>query len=210
MGLDLSELAKKINQRSLDYHLMHATAAAEKYIEDEQRNTFSSNDELNKYYSQRPVTLIYVNYDNSLDDSGVPMRVVKPRLEVIFIQQVSITAPKRTVSSVNLKISLPRLLKDKAVDRDNFSYDKRATDKLRWAMAHEIGHIILHFLPKYLKELERKPENVEFEAIQKFDSTKEEKEANEFAKHLLNFRADRNEKILENGCHKTVFQNRWQ
>lgn len=179
---EIYKQAKKVNDISEEYQLMHACFAVQKII----------NEQINKSYEKKFDELREQLIKEELDSDGVE-RVLQKKKELemenrrmrinISIRYIgSLVGLNATTTRVGTYkntfiISLPEELERIRNNVGEFDYNRMKN--LRKLMAHELGHILLH--TEYINE----------EGVIDADGNKEE-ESNYFADVILDLRRQRN------------------
>lgn len=179
---EIFDQAKKVNDISEEYQLIHACFAVQKIINEHINGLFQ-----NKFEELRQCLL-----KEDLDSDGVAQVLQKKqeletenrrkRINISIRYIESLTGFNATTTRVgtyknSFIISLPKELEHIRSDKGAFDYDKMK--KLRKLMAHELGHILLH--TDYINE----------DGVVDEDGNKEE-ESNYFADTVLELRRERN------------------
>ena len=179
---EIFDQAKKVNDISEEYQLIHACFAVQKIINEHINGLFQ-----NKFEELRQCLL-----KEDLDSDGVAQVLQKKqeletenrrkRINISIRYIESLTGFNATTTRVgtyknSFIISLPKELEHIRSDIGAFDYDKMK--KLRKLMAHELGHILLH--TDYINE----------DGVVDEDGNKEE-ESNYFADTVLELRRERN------------------
>ena len=194
---EIHDKAAEVSRISLDYHFTHAVFACNKLLEDDfkrkrKKETSRLNDDLKKAYRKKEDSRVKL-----LKKKIASLNLPKYR---IFVDYVGFKDPEaaRVVRTENqLIISLHKSLCDNTKNADG-SYDPSAVQKLRYIMAHELGHIILHTDELLSTEGTQGSKDITGE-----EEVKErlEQEASCFAEELMRLRLERNEilaKVLVN------------
>lgn len=184
---EIHECAEKVNRMAEGYQLIHACFAVQKII----------NERINNLYAKKFDEIRSELSDDSIDmDKATQLLEEKRRLEMEN-RKKRISISVRYISSLkgmnarttcvgtyknSFVISLPEELSCIRDESGEFDYDKMRG--LRWLMAHELGHIILH------------TENINEDGFDECDTDKEE-ESNCFAKKILELRRERNKKLFD-------------
>lgn len=186
---EVHDKAAEVSHISLDYHFTHAVFACNKLLEDDfkkkrKRETSKLNEDLKKAYRKKEELKIKL-----LKNKIASLNLPKYR---IFVDYVGFKDPDaaRVVRTENqLIISLHKSLCDNTKNDDG-SYDPTAVQKLRYLMAHELGHIVLHTDTLISTEgTQGSKKIVEEEDV----AEKLEREASWFAEELVRLRLERNE-----------------
>lgn len=179
---EILDQAKKVNDISEEYQLIHACFAVQKII----------NEHINGMYQNKFEELRQCLLKENLDSDGVAQVLQKKqeletenrrkRINISIRYIDSLTGFNATTTRVgtyknSFIISLPKELEHIRSDEGAFDYDKMK--KLRKLMAHELGHILLH--TDYINE----------DGVVDEDGNKEE-ESNYFADTVLDLRRERN------------------
>jgi Zn-dependent peptidase ImmA (M78 family) len=183
---EIENIAKEINDISLDYHLSHAIAACNILLRDEFKKPFQKKIEELKKSLNAPS--IHNDQKKIMEISQEIWAFSKPaRIYVEYVDNMHEDGGRTIKIQNQFVISLPRKLADKSRNQDG-SYNIEGIKRLRERIAHELGHIALHY-----KEL------LDNESLQgtKLSPDDEEKEVDIFAKKLLDLRHTRNKDLYD-------------
>ncbi len=191
---EIYKKAQLVNEISEKYQLIHATFAVQKI----------ANEIINQTYAQEFKNLRQeLSEVNLSKEKQRQMYEKKKMLEVesrrnrinISIQYIeplkgmNATTTKIGTYKNSFIISLPQELEDIRNQDGMFNYEKMK--KLRWLMAHELGHILLHS--------DCIDENGFFEK-----NGNEEDESDFFAKSVIKLRQERNGEFYSNDNFKNI------
>ncbi len=180
--------AQDVNEISEKYQLIHATFAVQKMV----------NEKINQTYAQEFKKLRKVLLEDNLTDEKQRQILEKKKaLEIesrkkrmnISIQYIdSLKGMNATTTKIGIYknsfiISLPQELGSIRNQDGNFDYEKMR--KLRWLMAHELGHILLH------------SDCIDENGFLKKNGN-EEDECDFFAESIIKLRQERNKKFYSN------------
>ena len=183
------KVAKKVNDASEKYQLIHAMFAIEKRHKENQKDRFSD------VFEEIRNKLCQEIDDSEKED--LKKRVAEVRAEssknakitVDYLSQIKYGCA-RTVSKDyddGFVIMLPQSMENIRDEYGNINFSE--LKKLRKLMAHELGHIMLH--ADSLKNCEKMTD-------------RQEEEADYFAKKLIELRKKRNEEIHKNNNYENI------
>ena len=190
---DVENVAEMINTISNNYHLSHATHACERFHQilykaySKERNEKLSK-EIKEALNRKDKERIDVLLKN-IEQEEINISPRRIRIYIDYISVLSENAGRVTYIDGKYIINLPESLMLSVVN-ENSSYNIEAVNKLRKAMAHELGHIALHFGKLY---------NVNDLRGSLFLEDDCENEADWFAEKLLELRRKRNQKLHDDG-----------
>lgn len=183
--------ANQINDLSLNYHLAHASLACEMIIQDEIQKNIK--DELSRINKEKEKALKRGDtgeFERLSQDEGKLERrnTVRNYVEYIDGGDISETSGRVIFFENHFTISLSKSLLLKSMDETG-TYTS-AVGELRKIMAHELGHIALHY-----KELFTLRGTVGSNALPQ----EKDDEAKLFASQLIKLRSERNRKMIDDG-----------
>lgn len=184
---EIKQKACEIHDLSLDYHLTHAIFACNKFNEDYLKK--NGQDKVNSLKAEIENAMREKDFSKvtALMEQKNTLELVRCRVFVDYIKMDDPDGGRVVKAGDNLIISLPETLRDSTMDQTG-RFVKDAVHNLRKIMAHEIGHIVLHF-----REL------IKTDGLQgsRELSSDLEEEAALFAAKLLELRDARNKKYLK-------------
>ena len=170
---EIDSHVQEIDRFSEKYQLIHATVAIEmlfknKLHEEYKRTCAELRAELESAVGAENQADI-IDRINTLKSE----KNKKIRIQIDYLPQISESSARTTKTPNNVfMISLPKSLE--VIRDENGCINKTKCEKIRFLMAHELGHIVLH-------------SGILYDLSDKSDTTKDE-EANFFAEKLLSLR----------------------
>ena|GEM_PF-1995579 len=193
----IKDKAKEINKRSLDFHLANCSLACERMIQDEihiylekERNEIKKK----KDAAHKRNDLKEIEHLAAREESLSKKRTIRIYIEYINGIGINEKSGRVVFFDNHFTINIPKTLLDKSV-KENYEYTEYVKI-LRNIMAHELGHITLHW-----REL------INLKGIQGSRSIIGEKdeEAKLFGESLLELRQKRNKAMIDNESLKNFF-----
>lgn len=186
---EILDTAKKVNDLSEKFQLIHATYASERLIRQVMKEHFEK--ELSGL-SQKIKNCSSGMLDELSEEKRSLEDAMKRRICAISVDFVDISTDRARTVKINnsFTIYLPRELQDHIKD-EHGKRDYEVMRKIRKMMAHELGHLALH--TDALME-----ENNTVGTLA-FQDGEREAEADLFGEDLLERRRIRNQEIFEDG-----------
>ena len=191
---EVENVAEEINTISSDYHLSYATHACERY------NRFLHEKNIKKEIKELSEQLEEALQNNDSEKYGdlieeKSMLKAFPRLS-IYIDYVPNMQKGRITRHLGGKfiINLPESLMQSVMDEKG-QYDIKELNRLRKMMAHEVGHLALHF-----EELYKIHSNFGSDELKGDYET----QADCFADKLLELRRQRRDKMDRDGVFRQL------
>lgn len=183
--------ANEINDLSLDYHLAHASLACEMIIQAEVKVGLKQEfSRINKEKERALKRDDIVQFERLCQDEGKLERrnTVRNYVEYIDGGELSENSGRVIFFENHFTISLSKSLLEKSM-REDGTYTPYVS-KLRWVMAHELGHIALHYRDLFTLKGTQGSWAL---------SSEKKEEANIFADELIRLWGERNKKMLDDG-----------
>lgn len=186
---DIENVAEAINTISNTYHLSYATHACEKYNQTlYKKRKEEKNKELSDKIKEALANSSHESLSKLLKEKN---EISSPERISIYIDYVANIEKGRITQHMGSKfiINMPKSLMLSVIG-ENGSYNVNALNQIRKMMAHELGHIALHFDKLY----DTLSTNGSYDLTEEY-----EKEADWFAGKFLELRRNRRDKMNTDG-----------
>ncbi len=191
--------AQEVNRISLQFHLAHASLACETIIQGELQKKFRkelSDIQSKKKNAQKRNDIAAFGELCQQEVKLEKRNTVRIYIEYIKGLEINKNSGRVVFHNNHFIINIPEALLNDSVG-EGYLYTESAK-KLREIMAHELGHIVLHYEEIMKKAGTQGTHSVEFKGCK-------DEEAKAFSEELLRLRAERNNAIINNNSFRDIF-----
>lgn len=189
---EIKEKAQKINARSEQFQLLHATFASQEFVKEIVQSFY--NEKLTEIKSQiKEKAERGLDTEKEFEQEKELLDTIRQNKFIIDIGYINVSdenVARVTKTGKVFSIYLAKSLRDK-IHKPDGSLDYEVVKKIRELMGHELGHIVLHTKEILAEEGTQGTLNIK--------NVDKEEEARLFSSELLTLRRERNQRIREDG-----------